>query len=463
MMPQTEERVGGELPTLYGLEFIPGCNTPLETRDAQASVNLARDIPWLMPEAVKPRPLIVVGGGPSLKARWEEIKDYDGDILALNNAYPFLIERGIVPKYFMLLDARRENIETIRTPHPDVVHFLAAQCHPDIFDQLLNLGLDTRLYVTSMESLQELVEGIDRPKLIIGGPIGTVGMKALSVGYALGYREFHLFGYDSSQDNGQHHAYPQSWNDGARMLDVYIGDMRFTTSPSMAMQVAGFPAAVKSLQDEGCSFELHCDGLLPYFVGICNTLGEVPLELRERDKYAQMWKVDAYRKEAPGESYVTQAIEQLGIRPGDRVVDFGCGTGRGAKAFQDYGCIVLGVDHVREALETDIPFIECCLWEIPAMRANWGYCTDVMEHIPTEKVGEVLWRIADSVKGCFFSIATEPDNLGKRIGRVLHVTCLPALWWEAEMTKVFNDVEMVEGDGVVIFVARNTPAPEQEK
>jgi len=456
MLQTTEERVGGELPTLYGLEFIPGCNTPLELRDEQARVNLARPIPWLFPEAVKARPLIVVGGGPSLARRWEEIKDYDGDIMALNNAYPFLIEKGIVPQHFMLLDARRDNIETIRTPHPDVTHWLAAQCHPDIFDGLLAQGLDTRLYVTSTENWPELLEGIDHPKLIIGGPIGTVGMKALSVGYALGYREFHLFGYDSSQSEGKHHAYRQSWNDGARMLDVYVGDMRFTTSPSMAMQVAGFPAAVKSLQDEGCTFELHCDGLLPYFVGICNTLGEVPLEVREREKYEHMWQIDAYRKEAPGESYVLDAITQLGMRPGDSVIDFGCGTGRGAKAFQNLGYRVTGVDHVRGALETDIPFVEACLWETPALRADWGYCTDVMEHIPTEKVGEVLWRIASSVKGCFFSIATQPDNLGKRIGRVLHVTCLPAMWWEAQLAKVFDDIEMVEGDGNVILIARNT-------
>lgn len=459
-----EAQAGGATPpVLYGLEFIPGCNTPVEMRDEHARLNLQRDLPWLMPEPVKNRPLVVVGGGPSLKHRWREILDFgdDVDVLTLNNAYPFLLERGIVPKYFMLLDARRDNIETVRKPHPFTTHFLAMQCHPDIFDSLT--GYDVRLYITSMENVSDLVAEFDRPKLIIGGPVGTVGMKALSVGYALGYRDFHLFGYDSSQDNGQHHAYDQKWNDGAKSVDVYIGDLRFTTSPSMAMQVAQFPAAVKTLQAEGCTFELHCDGLLPYYVQICNTLGETPLEIREREKYEQMWQIDDYRKTAPGEIYVASAIGALDMQRGDTVIDFGCGTGRGAAEFQRLGFKVCGVDFVRSALETDIPFVQACLWEMPWLRADWGYCTDVMEHIPPEKVDDVLAGIAERVQGCFFAIATEPDNLGKRIGRVLHLTCQPPEWWAQTLRKHFRDVQMAESEDTVILVARNTSAPEQEK
>jgi len=71
--------------------------------------------------------------------------------------------------------------------------------------------------------------------MVIFGSLGsTVGMIAMGIAYFLGYRNLHLFGYDSSQDNGQHHAYDQKWNDGAKSVDVYIGDLRFTTSPSMA-------------------------------------------------------------------------------------------------------------------------------------------------------------------------------------------------------------------------------------
>ena len=75
-----EAQAGGATPpVLYGLEFIPGCNTPVEMRDEHARLNLQRDLPWLMPEPVKNRPLVVVGGGPSLKHRWREILDFGDD------------------------------------------------------------------------------------------------------------------------------------------------------------------------------------------------------------------------------------------------------------------------------------------------------------------------------------------------------------------------------------------------
>ena len=38
-----------------------------------------------------------------------------------------------------------------------------------------------------------------------------------------------------------------------------------------------------------------------------------------------------------------------------------------------------------------VPLLVANLWDIPIeMSADWGFCCDVMEHIPTERVDRVL-------------------------------------------------------------------------
>jgi len=439
---------------LNPLRFEPGCNTPADVIRAQFVRNVERDVPWLERGEPKERPLAIVAGGPSLKDRWDEIKTLDADVMALNGAYQFLLDRWITPDYFMLLDARPENVEFVRQTSDDTMHLIAAQCHPDVFDALS--GDNVTLYLTTLDYAREATAHIDKPKTLIAGSVGTVGFKALCMAYALGYRELHLFGYDSSYAES-HHAFPQALNDGANTIDVHLSDGRkFITTPSYAHQASEFPwFASGMVRHYGMDIQLHCAGLLPALVEIANKEGEIPLEERERAKYVTMWNSPMYRKMAPGEDYVSLAIDALGMEPGDTVIDFGCGTGRGAQALQDRGMQVTAVDFAPNCLDAGItvPFVQGCLWDLPDIRADWGYCTDVMEHIPTEKVGDVLRNIAERVKGCFFVIATRDDSLGWIAGKKLHLSVLTADQWRQLMGGLWQNVTVVEGDGGVIVTA----------
>jgi hypothetical protein len=62
-------------------------------------------------------------------------------------------------------------------------------------------------------------------------------------------------------------------------------------------------------------------------------------------------------------------------------------------------------------------------------------CTDVMEHIPTKDVDQVLLNIMSAAQHVFFQISTEQDSCGKMIGEELHLTVKPPEWWLAK----FND------------------------
>ena len=63
------------------------------------------------------------------------------------------------------------------------------------------------------------------------------------------------------------------------------------------------------------------------------------------------------------------------------------------------------------------------------MKAPFGFCTDVMEHIPTEDVGLVVGNIMEACDEVFFQISTQPDVFGKMIGQSLHHTVQNHRWW----------------------------------
>lgn len=176
---------------------------------------------------------------------------------------------------------------------------------------------------------------------------------------------------------------------------------------------------------------------------------------QERTKYTKMWDLPAYRKVAPGERQVSKAIESLSMKPGSTLLDFGVGTGRAAQSFQDKGFIVTGVDIAENCLDpaVSVPVIIASLWSLPEdLTADYGFCTDVMEHIPTEKVDDVLRCISKAVPKCFFMIDTVPDRMGKLIGEKLHVTVQREPWWTEQIEKYFKVMDSEANSHSVQFV-----------
>lgn len=443
-------------PRLHQLTFLAGCNTPAEVTRSQLKINVERDLPWLEQSEPKDKPLVIVGGGASLKDAWFSILSHGGDIMALNNSYAFLMERGIEPDYYMMLDARAENVEFLRNPSTKTKHLIAAQCHPSIFDALADF--DTILYLTVMPESLELTAHIDKPKVQIAGTVGTVGMKALCMAHALGYKELHLYGYDSSYADGHHHAFTQVINDNAQTIEVFLDGKSYITTPTMAQQATEFCSFTRGMtQYYGFDINLHCTGLLPDMVVYCNKLGEIPLEIREQEKYEQMWEHDVYRKFAPAESLVEEAMEALNATVGASVIDFGCGTGRGSAKLLEMGYEVTSLDHAANCVDNGIKlnFIKACLWDLPDISADYGICIDVMEHIPTEKVQDVLSGISKCTKAAYFNIATRDDCLGSKIGKKLHMTVMEATHWQALMKIYWEDVVMLGKDGEATFIVRN--------
>lgn len=161
----------------------------------------------------------------------------------------------------------------------------------------------------------------------------------------------------------------------------------------------------------------------------------------ERKKYEAVWRHEQYRQVAPGEQIAPLFIAHARPKPGSTVIDFGSGTGRGALMLAvlsgvkvhmlDFAANCLD-DDVRQMIETQpqaLSFTQHDLTQPVPFTAAYGFCTDVMEHIPTSDVDKVLTNIVHAAQHCFFQIALEDDKLGALIGAPLHLTVQPYAWW----------------------------------
>lgn len=165
-------------------------------------------------------------------------------------------------------------------------------------------------------------------------------------------------------------------------------------------------------------------------------------KLTEKQKYEKMWTVPDYRKVAPGELAANTFLSLAKPKAGEEVIDFGAGTGRGGLMLWAIGKLnVTMLDFASNCLDDDlvtatekfpdqIRFEEHDLTEPTGKHARYGYCTDVMEHIPPEDVDKVLHNILDSAQSVFFRISTKDDVMGPRYLRTpLHLTVHDYSWW----------------------------------
>ena len=118
--------------------------------------------------------------------------------------------------------------------------------------------------------------------------------------------------------------------------------------------------------------------------------------------------------------------------PETGLLDFGCGTGKGSVKLKELGLepqLIDFADNCRDAEAAELPFMEWDLTEKIPAESVYGFCTDVMEHIPTSDVGKVIDNIMACSEQVFFLISTVDDIGGQAIGATLHNTVKPHKWW----------------------------------
>lgn len=410
------------------LNMLVVSNTSDEDLKRNIKESTAKYPDWIQRQEAHDGIAVLIGGGASIEDDIDKIvyrQRMGGTVIAMNGASRWARGNGIPVDWQVIVDAKEETASLVDSGAKQ--HFFASQCNKETLEKASNLTL-INFAVPGVEDLfpPERVE--EGGYVLIGGG-STAGSAALALAYSQGFREFHIFGYDSSYAEGKSHAYDQPMNQFMPTVDITWGGKTFETSVAMKAQAEGFLMNAKALKDNGCKLYVHGEGLLQT---IYNTKYD---DLTEREKYQLMWKIPSYRHTSPGEGIADFFAEHF--KPEGLVIDYGCGTGRGSIRLKDQGLDVLLVDFTDNCRDEEallLPFIQADLTEPLTVSSPYGFCTDVMEHIPTEDVEKVITNIMSASKQVFFQISTINDHFGAVIDSTLHLTVQPHAWWKAMFT-----------------------------
>lgn len=234
--------------------------------------NCKRDLPWFHETAPHGGSLVIVGGGPSLKRNWQHIRAHQkigAKVLACNGALKFLLDKGITPDFALFIDVSPVVAGFLDHGADRTLHMVASCCDASVFDTLNFWDAPVCVWhplnpAIEAEQKALLDEYRHRPSALIGG--GNTGvLRAMPLGYLMGFRTLHMFGVDSClDDEGADHAYTK--HDGPETDEVgsvTFRDKTYRVTPWMANQARQFTNYYPVLASRGCQIVVHGDGLIP--------------------------------------------------------------------------------------------------------------------------------------------------------------------------------------------------------
>jgi hypothetical protein len=241
------------------------CNTEKAKIVDNIRYSSALGLPAITIQPENDRKVIFCAGGPSIQDSLIQIKKEQEEgslIVAMNGSAKWLRDNGVFPDWWVGIDARAENVRFLEG-FPAMEFFLASQCDKALFDALKEQK--TTIFHIDIPDIGEYVFDDGQPIQAIGGG-STVGLMALSLAYTQGFRDFHLYGYDSSFREERGHAYGQFQNDSVVTVNVQGRD--FQSTPWMVTQVNQWQDLAGQLRNLGVNITVHGDGLLPYVAWI---------------------------------------------------------------------------------------------------------------------------------------------------------------------------------------------------
>jgi uncharacterized Rossmann fold enzyme len=203
----------------------------------------------------------ICGFGPSLVNTYAGIT---GDIAACNGAHNYLIERGIIPKFGVFFDAD-ERMEQFVTPHKGVTYLVASRCHQSVFDKLEGHKVIVWHVKGDNGIIDEMLEerGIMEP-MVHGGTAGVT--RTMFLMHAMGYRELHLHGADSSYEGEHTHVKKSIVPETS--IEVWAAGKWFKTTPWLCGQVEDIKILAPAMKEIGARLIVHGSGLFPHIAKV---------------------------------------------------------------------------------------------------------------------------------------------------------------------------------------------------
>ena len=216
---------------------------------------------------------VIVGAGPSLEQQVDTIRQLAKGgktfLLAVNAVHQWLIDRDIIPSAHVVFEPDIEDLSLSlgRKPHPDVVYYIASHCPPHVFKSLANYQRVLWHAYCPAQGYQNAIARYFKDEFMVAGGYCTF-FRSLTIAIVLGFRDFDLFGIDSSFEDSSH-------LDGYKMANIepkrevygtnpYTGELRkFTTQGGLAYQAVEFLKFCE-INQAGLKLRVHGDTLLRY-------------------------------------------------------------------------------------------------------------------------------------------------------------------------------------------------------
>lgn len=166
--------------------------------------NCKRELPWLhqLPEFNKSKgnhPIALCAGGWSLNDNLYELRRFD-TLIACGSTHDHLIEVGFKPRYAVVSDPSPLVMEWLKRPNQTTTYLISTGCDDSVFEALKDypVAMWNALGGVPTEAFGDIPA--------VGGGC-TVGLRAMPIAVMLGYRNQHLFGFDSCYRAGVSHSY----------------------------------------------------------------------------------------------------------------------------------------------------------------------------------------------------------------------------------------------------------------
>ena len=220
--------------------------------------NLARGLPEFAPALVAhDGPMVCVGSGTSLPTVIDQIKEERAKgrpICAVKGAHDYLCEQGIEPDLFVSVEPR-DRRSNLKHKNKHTAYLLSSRVAVEVFDHLA----DCRVMVWNAFGTSEEMKAFKHRASHACGGGSTSGLRAIAMGYLMGFRNFVLYGYDScNAPDGTKRI------DGAKTgvtQEVIVGGQRFSCNMAMAAQANEFQLVTYSLLP-GIHIEAKGGGLI---------------------------------------------------------------------------------------------------------------------------------------------------------------------------------------------------------
>lgn len=178
-------------------------------RNALRNLAIAEKHQGTFPKVDVNKTAIIVAAGPSLEISIQKIiqKRSSYIVFATDTSYGFLHAKGIIPDFFVSIDAQHVSISHIMIPlHPNMTIVLDAIAHPGIALKAIEYGCNVIIGCGGHPLLAYASKMSPLPYLFTSS--GTVTGTALGIAQSLGFSKIELIGADFKYTDGK--AYTRS-------------------------------------------------------------------------------------------------------------------------------------------------------------------------------------------------------------------------------------------------------------